>query len=352
MSFNQLIVIFYIFLCGGSRIRGCFRRWRQPLLRGPEYFFNVRVQPDFYSGQGKKLLDRYRLRMLMPVALEIPVAIAIFISGHFDYLMWLVLAMGILIHVNHVFSVDLKERQARELAVTEAEEPVPAMVLSLKTRRLSDYSNRPFERVLLFTTIAAIACMVRFYMAPGHHDWRVFTLPVLVLYLEGGLLLAKRVILAWRTPVPQIQAEEHLEARERNRRFYLTLCDVYRLQNVSLLAVWPFVLGMSPDHIRQFFTAWLAIWMAISLILIVWGEIQRKKILAAALRVRPVKFPDFLGLSNAPNWPVCYQPSAPTLVLKGTRGYSLNFAHALTQFGALYLTTGVALFLGIWRMGH
>jgi hypothetical protein len=109
---------------------------------------------------------------------------------------------------------------------------------------------------------------------------------------------------------------------------------------------------MSPEHIRQFFTIWLAIWMVISLIVFVWGEIQRKKILAAALLVRPVKFPDFLGLSNAPNWPVCYQPSAPTLVLKGVRGYSVNFANALAQFGVLYLTTGVVLFVGLWRMGY
>jgi hypothetical protein len=352
MSFNQLIVIFYIFLWGGSRIRGCVRRWRQPLLRGPEWFFNVRVQSDFYTSRGKPLLDRYRLRMLMPFALEIPVATAIFISGHVQYLTWLAVAMGVLIHVNHLFSVDLKERQARAFTAAEAEEPVPAMVLSLKTRTLSQYSNRTLDRVLLFATIGAIACLLRFYFSSGHHDWRMFTLPALALYMEGGLLFAKRVILAWRTPVPQVQAEEHLEARERNRRFYLAACDLYRIQNISLLAAWPFVLGFSQERIQQFFSIWIAIWMAISVIIVVWGEVQRKKILTAALRVRPVKFPDFLGLSNAPNWPVCYQPSAPTLVLKGARGYSLNFANALIQFGALYLTSGVALFIGIWRMGH
>ena len=30
-----------------SRIKGIFRRWRQPLLRGPEWFFNVHVQEGF-----------------------------------------------------------------------------------------------------------------------------------------------------------------------------------------------------------------------------------------------------------------------------------------------------------------
>ena len=52
MSPNQMLIIFFIF-CAGSRIRGCFRRWRQPLLRGPEWFFNVPVQPGFYTGPGE-----------------------------------------------------------------------------------------------------------------------------------------------------------------------------------------------------------------------------------------------------------------------------------------------------------
>jgi hypothetical protein len=40
------------------------------------------------------------------------------------------------------------------------------------------------------------------------------------------------------------------------------------------------------------------------------------------------------------------------LVLKGVRGYSLNFANTLAQFGAAYLAAGVAIFTIAWRMGH
>jgi hypothetical protein len=348
----QFVVVYYIFFWGGSRIRGCFRRWQQPLLRGPEWFFNVRVQPGFYCGPGKKLLDRYRLRMLMPFAVEIPIALALFVSGHVLDLAWLTLAMAVVVHVNHSFSVDLRERQARAFAVPEAEDPVPAMILSLKTRRLSDYSNRTLDRILAFSSIVAIAWLVCYYMAPGHRDWRIFILPALVLYLEGGLLFAKSVILAWRNPVPQVQAEQHLQAREERRKFYLTICDLNRVQNISLLATWPFVLGMSPAHIQQFLTIWLTVWLAIGAVIMVWGEIKRKKILAVALRAQPVRFPDFLEASNAPGWPVCYEPSAPMLVLKGVRGYSVNFANALAQFGAAYLAAGVALFIGVWRAGH
>jgi hypothetical protein len=353
MSFNQLVEINYLLLWGAARVRGCFRRWQQPVLRGPEWFFNVQVQPGFYTGPGKKLLNRYRMRMLMPSAVEIPIAAAILISGHVQNLVWLILGMSVFVHVNHLFSVDLKERQARAFAVAEAEEPVPAMVLSLKTRRLSDYSNRRLDRLLALASIAAIAWVVRYYFqAAGHHDWRIFLVPAVVLYLEGALLFTKHVILAWRTPVPQAQAEEYVNAREEARKFYFTVCDLNRIPNISMLIVFPFLLKMSPANAQRVVTIWVAAWLAITAVVIVWGEIRRKQVLAVALRARPMRFPDLLGMAAAPSWPICYEPSAPTLVLKGARGYSLNFANTLAQLGALYFAAGLALFMVVWRMGH
>jgi len=62
-----------------------------------------------------------------------------------------------------------------------------------------------------------------------------------------------------------------------------------------------------------------------------------------ALRARPVKLPDFLHQSEMARWPVCYQPSAPMLMLKGAHGYSLNLANTLTHLGAAYLIGLVAL---------
>jgi hypothetical protein len=73
MTPNQFIVIFYV-LFWVVRIKGCVRRGRQPLLRGPEWFFNVPVQPDFYAGAGRKILHRYWMRMFIPFAVDIPVA--------------------------------------------------------------------------------------------------------------------------------------------------------------------------------------------------------------------------------------------------------------------------------------
>src|ERR1700737_4372093 len=104
-------VVFYI-LFWVIRINGCVRRGRQPLLRGPGWFFDVPVQPDFYTGAGRKILHRYWMRMFIPFAVDIPVAIAIFRSGHLLALNWLMLGLAALIHINHSFSVELAQRQA------------------------------------------------------------------------------------------------------------------------------------------------------------------------------------------------------------------------------------------------
>ena len=82
MSLKWLPVIFYLVLWGSARVRGTIRRWHQPLLRGPEWFFNVRVQSEFYAGPGRKILNHYRVRLFVSYLLEVPITIAILMSGH------------------------------------------------------------------------------------------------------------------------------------------------------------------------------------------------------------------------------------------------------------------------------
>jgi hypothetical protein len=48
---------------------------------------------------------------------------------------------------------------------------------------------------------------------------------------------------------------------------------------------------------------------------------------------------------------MCYQPSAPMLILKGAHGYSLNLANTLTYIGAAYLAGLVVLF-ALLPKGH
>lgn len=344
MQVDQFLVIFYI-LFWVVRINGCIRRGRQPLLRGREWFFTVHVRSDFYTSAGKRILHRYWLRMLIPFLLDIPLAVAIFLSGHLALLNWLVIGLSAVIHINHCYSVDLAERQAQAFAVPEASQPVASMVLSMKPRRLWDYSNPKLEWMLAVSTLAAFAWLIRSYFAaPEPRDLRlVFGTPVFLLYIQLGLLFVKRLILAWRTPIPQAQAEEHLRVREETRKFYLKMCDWNRVLASAGIVFWPIQTSASPEAADRLTGIWLAAWLVVSVVGTILVEIKRKKLAALSLRAQPVKLPDFLRQSEIARWPVCYQPSVPMLLLKGARGYSLNLANTLAYVGAAYLAGWVAL---------
>lgn len=345
-------VMIYI-LFWAVRINGCVRRWRQPLLRGPGWFFNVRVPADFYSGAGRKLLQRYHLRMFIPFAVDIPAAIAIFVSGRLVLINWLILVLAAVIHINHSYSADLAERQARAFEVAETEQPAASVALSLKPRRLRDYTNWYVEGALALPVAFALAWLVRFYFAaPGHHNLRlVFGAPVYCLYWQLGMLLVKRMIVDWRTPMPQTQLAEHLDLREQTRKYYLQMCDWHRAAAAAGIVFWPFVVSAGREGRPQLLSKWLGSWLVIMVIGTVLVEIKRKQLVKVSLRGRPVKLPDLLRQSEIARWPLCYQPSVPMLMLKGARGYSLNLANTLTHLGAAYLAGFVALVLLV-RLVH
>lgn len=338
MHSDKYAIIIYIFFWA-ARINGCIRRGLQPLRRGRDWFFDVPVQSDFYAVGGRKLLRAYWIRMLIPFGIDIPIAAAIFLSGRLLYLNFLVLFLSAFIHINHSFSVNLAERQARSIAAPQAEKPVARIALSLKPRRLRDYTNSKLEWTLALSSAFALALLTRYYLAtPEHHDVRlVFGVPIFLLYLQVGILFVKRLVLAWRTPVPQSQAAEHMEAREETRKYYVRVCDWHRVGIAAAILFWPIRLSTSAGGLDRLLSTWFGIWIAISIVSFVWIEIRRQQLLTLALRVRPVKLQDFLERSEIARWPVCYQPSVPMLVIKGPHGYSLNLGNGLAHFGAAYL---------------
>jgi hypothetical protein len=336
-----------------ARIRGCVRRGRQPLLRGKEWFFDVHVQPGFYEGAGKKLLHQYWLRMLIPFAVDIPLAVAIFLRDRFSLIGWLVIGLAVLIHVNHLFSVDLAQRQARPYRADEPEQQQTRVGLLLTPRRLRDYTNPKVEWALAVGALLAFALLLRYYFVSAEHpDVRfVFGVPVLMVYIQLGFLLAKRIIIAWRTPVPQVQAAEFMATREETRRYYLRTCDWNRAVATVTLLFWPVLLTASVSERGQLFRFWFFAWLVGTVISGIWIEIRRHKLVKLALRMRPVNLPDLLKQSEMARWPVCYQPAAPMLVLKGARGYSINLANQFAYVGAAYLV-GMAVLITALRLGH
>ena len=349
---NSFAVIVYVFFWL-IRINGCIRRGRQPRLRGPEWFFNVHVQPGFYEGAGRNLLRGYWMRMMIPFAVDIPIATAIIASGHMLWLNWLVLGLSALIHINHAISVDLAERQARPFAVEEDEKLVDSFALSLAPRRLRDYTSPAVEWSIALAFVAAFALGAYYYKSsPEHTNLKaVFAEPLFMLYLQFGMLYVKTLVLAWRNPVPQTQAADHMKFREETRKYYLRVCDFQRIAIAAGSLFWPVGLTFAPDRLQSIAGIWFVAWMIVCVIATVVVEIKRKQLSDLSVLARPVKLPDLLHQSDLARWPVCYQPSAPMLMLKGARGYSLNLANSLAHYGAAYLA-GFAVLLVVLRMAH
>lgn len=342
-STRYLVTLYALFWI--VRINGCVRRGRQPLLRGREWFFQVHVPPGFYEGPGKRFLHRYWMRMLLPFAVDIPAAIAIFMSGHLLLLACLILGLSALIHINHLYSVDLAERQARAFAVAEPEQPQVRVCSSLEPRRLRDYTSAKVEWALGLAALMSLVLLIRFTRSsPGPLDLRlVFGIPAALFYLQLGFLFAKKLVVAWRAPAPMSGADEHIRAREETRKYYLRVCDWQRAALTTAILFWPLLLNTPREELGRRLNLWFLAWLAVGIVSTVWIEIRRKKLVALSLQARPVAMPDLLGQAGMARWPLCYQPSAPMMILKGARGYSLNLASRLTHIGAAYVAGFVVL---------
>jgi hypothetical protein len=328
-----------------SRVRGVFRRLKQPHLRGDGWFFDVAVQPGFYEGAGRTLLRRYQLQMAAPIAVEVVFWSVALAMGHPVWLIFAILAINPIIHLNHWYNVQRSERAARAFSVTEDTRPVARVGLSLTTRRLRDFTNRWVEAGIWLPTLLAFAWMLRLYANGQLTAWHVFWRPVVFLYLQLGLLLVKQVIVSWRAPVPMAQTAEYLEARDAMRRYYLWTCDYNRVG--MTLGICMIAVGMSSPGAWQeaLLRGWEILMAILCVWLGIWTEVKRKQVAEAGAKVKPVRMPDLSGAGERASWPVCFEPEVPMLVVQGERGYSVNLANTAAYLALAYAVGMVGLLM-------
>jgi hypothetical protein len=346
-------VLVYV-LFWASRIRGVIRRGKQPHLRGSGWFFNVPVPAGFYEAPGQRILRAYWLRMAIPFALDIP-AIGMLLTGHTSWVPWVIVALVPIIHLNHLYNVNIAERQAWHFAKAEdTQAAITSTVgLSLTPRRLKDYTNWPLEWAIILATVAAALVLAHIYRTvPEKHNIRaVFWAPAFYLYLQLGILLVKRVIVTWSAPVPMAQTAEHTATRDAMRKYYLRMCDWNRIAATVGIVFCPLLLSAPKTKSELLMRIWLGSWLALSVAGAVWIEIRRKQLAEMGLKARPVRMPNLMGQAGIAKWPVCYQPELPMLVLQGARGYSLNLANTVAYLSVAYLT-GMVFLLMLARVGH
>lgn len=205
MSENQILVLL-CFVVIATRIPRIVERWKAPLLRGPEWFFNVQVAADFLTGPGAAILRNYRWRLFIPWAIEVPVCAAILAAGlNRIHIMWVILGITLFTRLNYYAVRKAAEDQARRIAGTVAIETPVTVALSLQPRALREYTNPWIEAAIVLVFSGALAWLAYRYATTS--DWRALRGPLAVtlmaIYLQAGLLLVKRAFVRARVVAPQ-----------------------------------------------------------------------------------------------------------------------------------------------------
>lgn len=213
-----------------------------PVMRGEDAFFGVRVSPETYRSEGRRVLRRYWFWLVMTF-IEIE-AIGLLVSlykGRMEYAQvaprLLLLPVAMLLYV-------IFYRQAKKLELVEEHQRFAS---TLRTRHLADYTNLALEIAIVVLTIAPILVLVYYYpqlpeRIPTHWNWKgeadswarksyfsVFSLAAMMVYMQGLMLLIKHGLLGVKMTLPAEHTEEYLRLKEEALALTIRFLDWMRL---------------------------------------------------------------------------------------------------------------------------
>lgn len=352
MNDNQIFFLTYLFLVV-MRFPRIAERWKAPLLRGPEWFFNVPVPPDFFEGPGAAILRFYRALLFIPWAIELPLCAAIFAAlgsrGRF-YVLCVIGVITLYTRLNAYLARSAAENRARRILGARGDEPPVAVALSLQTRTLAEYTNWWIEAAIAFLLVGSVAWLAYRYATSANTaalrgPWNA---AVIAIYLQAGLLLLKRAYVRARTKAPVEGAEQYLEWRDSLRRLSTAICDYIRI-GIALLP--PAVILASAIRPWQGSAARIALAVLIfglTLVATFYEWRYRLRYLEAKRRTRPANFLIRPDVPDAARF-ICFRPSLPVLLLSSPKGYAVNLASAPAKVAGLYLAGCAALWIVLMR---
>ena len=247
---------------------------KMPAGQPEEAFFGFRISRAAYQQQGRRILHRYQLWLLIAFILIEVTALLISIRltrlsdvrissiaiPRIASLLLLTLSFGAL----HVAS-------ARRAATLEMVEAKTLVASSLRPRFLSDYTKVAFEVALVVLIVAPLVMLLCFYPSmperiPWHlnshgeiDDWLVksvasiFCLPLLLIYVQGWLLLTKHGCIQVTMTLPAKHTEEFLRLKEEAFTLGMRLLDWLRvIFAVPLLFIVPLFIFRTVEHTQLF----------------------------------------------------------------------------------------------------
>jgi hypothetical protein len=335
-----------LFLFLGARAASLVRFWKIPFSFGADRFFGLPVGAE----AAQPLLRRYRALLVVAYLPDVILAITAFLWGGLITLFCEQLAAAVLIRLYDTLVAIHTIRQAKWLAAEASWNPVRSVSLSLKTRRLRDYSSVPFELALGLLMIGPLLLLA--YQSPPFDPPRTRALAAVVIYLEFGCLLLKHALLKWRMWLPGERTEVYLAWREAVLRYFLWICDYLRAAlALALVAAATFITLRGSGGGRAIVP--LALALGGGLVLVGLAGLLRKQRQLSTLwqQLQP------LDAFSSPPVPfdagrfmlggLCYcNADDPALFAPGPLVYALNLANKRAYLYSAYLAG--LIMLGFW----
>jgi hypothetical protein len=332
---------FYIFVII-ARFPRIKERWVAPLLRGPDWFFDAALPPDFWKGAGTALLRNYRWRLFIPWGIEGAVLLTLWTASRLNGLSiaLLILVIALYTRFNYYAARMVAENRARAFEPPDAIQTATNVALSLEPRTLWNYTNWWVEAAIALL-FGAAALWMAFYPATDPLVPRKFIGFLIVsIYIQVGLLLVKLGIVRSSSIAPADNVEQYLAWRDSLRRFAIRMCDLSRV----MFALYPLLLlsVITGGSVRLAAAIAFGI-LFIAVLIYEWQT--RLKHLEVARRTKPARFPLLPAARNVRGL-LGFWPSLPVLLLRTANGYALNLAAAPVRIAGVYFA-GLAC-LCVW----
>jgi hypothetical protein len=356
---TQWILWGVLILFGALRVLALVRFWKLPFSFGADRYFGLPVDVE----NVRPLLRRYRAMLLVVYLPDAVCAIGVFYFWGEVGLALEQLGAAILARVYHTLLAIHTIREAKRLAAGVSWKPVTSTAFSLKTRRLRDYTNMPFEigmSLLSLVSLALFAYECRLRTPPGHLPElaRFSAFVALWIYLQLGGLLAKHALVKWRMWLPGERTETYLNWREAARRYFLWFCDYMRAMLTLGLVV--FVLAI---HARATGNDWAIVPIMVSIfgvgvaVALVGFAKQKRRLAMLWKELEPLEAfsapPEAIDASAFFLGGLCYwKAQNPALFVPGPLVYAVNLANMRAYLYSAYIA-GFAL-LAVWfaKMPH
>ena len=340
----------------------------QPVLRGAEGFYGVRVNQEFYTGEGRNLLRQNRLALL--VAFVLCSGLVVLLRGFPGQWRWAVppVFMFALAMLSHYYFRQLVK--PHRLVVEKAK-----TVASLQVRRLSDYTNMVVEILLLFLLVAPILLLIFFYpqlpdQIPVHWNvamqpdrWLtksagvVALLPFTAFWSQGLILFIKISVLRAKMPLPAQHTAQYLAVKEQSIKMTMRFFDGMRLLLavlfgcISLVIIFSSLPALKPLERLSALVIWACV--PVFILGLIYFVVRARRLNDQLTALAGNSMPsadDDRGWYGSLFY---YNPRDPALFVQKQIGigYTLNFAHKQALYVMAYLVGGSLLILGWSLMG-